>query len=164
MAAQRHKSGDDGRLPITHAAHHHSTVVLCGLAGLQDIFQMLKEPISAHKHRICGDAGNLEQQRFEHDVHGFVGSKTRWRKREKKWNRLKLFTLLLFFSPCLREVNKLLLLLNARNFTVINRFLLQLTYKHRHATLLIDFVRNALSISRILLHRRSHIHEKPWTL
>lgn len=152
MAAQRHKSGDDGRLPIPHAAHHHSTVVLCGLAGLQDIFQMLKEPISAHKHRICGDAGNLEQQRFEHDVHGFVGSKTRWRKREKKWNRLKLFTLLLFFSPCLREVNKWLLLLNAGNFTVINRFPLQLTYKH------------ALSISRILLPRRSHIHEKPWTL
>lgn len=41
--------------------------------------------------------------------------------------------------PCLWEVNKLLLLLNAGNFTVINRFPLQLTYKH------------ALSISCILL-------------
>lgn len=76
MAAERHQPGDYGRLPVAHAAHHHSAVVLGGFAGLQDVLQLLKEPVSAHKHRVCGDAGDLEQQGLQHDVHGFVWSKT----------------------------------------------------------------------------------------
>lgn len=80
VAAQRHEPGDDGRLPVPDAAHHDGAVALGGLAGLQDAFQVLKEPVAAHEHRVGGDAGNLEEQRLEHDIHRFVGSEARWEK------------------------------------------------------------------------------------
>ncbi|TNN84537.1 hypothetical protein EYF80_005237 [Liparis tanakae] len=71
VAAQCHEPRDDGRLPVTHAAYNYGAVVLCGRAGPQGIFQLLKEPISSHEHRVGGDAGHLKQQGLEHDVHGF---------------------------------------------------------------------------------------------
>lgn len=83
MAAQCHQARDDGRLAVADAAHHHGALTLATLRGLQHVLQLLEQPVAAHKHRVCGDAGHLEEQRLQHNVHRFVGSKTSWRKRKK---------------------------------------------------------------------------------
>ena len=82
VATERYKPGDDGCFAVAHTAHHNGAAVVCRLAGLQDVFQLLKEPIAANEHGVCGDAGHLEQQRLEHDVHRLVGCKAGWRRRE----------------------------------------------------------------------------------
>lgn len=96
VATECHQPGDDGRFAVAHAAQHDGAAVLCGLAGLKDVLQLLEEPITAHKHGVRGDAGYLEQQRFEHDVHGLVGSKTSWGEEMKQIiiNKGKYYTII----------------------------------------------------------------------
>lgn len=84
VAAQSHQAGDDGRLAVADAAHHHGALTLFALRGLQRFLQLLEQPVTADEHRVCGDAGHLEEQRLQHDVHWLVGSETRWREANKR--------------------------------------------------------------------------------
>lgn len=80
VAAQRHEAGDDGRLAVADAAHQHGALALAAFRGLQRFLQLLEQPVAADKHGVCSDAGHLEEQRLQHDVHRFVGSETSWRE------------------------------------------------------------------------------------
>lgn len=64
MATEGYQSGDDGRLSKAHVAHDSDPTALACLTVSQDILQLLEQPISAHKHRVRSDAGNLKQQRL----------------------------------------------------------------------------------------------------
>lgn len=75
MTAESHQAGDDGGFAEAHIAHDDGPGTLARFAGPQVILQLLEQPIAAHEHRISGDAGNLKQQRLEHDVSGLVRSK-----------------------------------------------------------------------------------------
>lgn len=75
MATEGHQAGDDGSFAEAHVAHNDGPGALTRFAGPQVILQLTEQPITAHEHRVCGDAGNLKQQRLEHDVSGLVRSK-----------------------------------------------------------------------------------------
>lgn len=76
MAAERHQARDDRRLAEADVADHDHAAVGAGVGAVELGVDLLEEPLSAREDRVHGDAGHLEQQRFEGDVLRAVGCET----------------------------------------------------------------------------------------
>lgn len=76
MAAQRHQSRDDGRLAKADVSHNHNSARGASTGVVEVRVNLLKEPLAACEDGVHGDAGHLEQQRFERDVVRPIGCKT----------------------------------------------------------------------------------------
>lgn len=68
MAAECHQPPDDSGLAGSCVTHNDSAATLAAACFSEDLLQAREEPIPADKRCLCGDAGDFEQQRFEHDV------------------------------------------------------------------------------------------------
>lgn len=79
MAAERHKARDDSSLAESNVAHHGHSTVGATIGAVEVGVDLLEEPLTAGEDRVHGDAGHLEQQRFEGDVLGPVGGKAHCR-------------------------------------------------------------------------------------
>lgn len=61
MATECHQTGDDGGFAEAHVTHQDNPGAFARFPGPQVILELLEQPITAHKHRVGGDAGNFEQ-------------------------------------------------------------------------------------------------------
>lgn len=68
VAAERNQSGDDGGFAEPDVPHDHDAPVDAGVGALQLCVYLVEHPVPAHKDRLSGDAGHLEEQRFQRDV------------------------------------------------------------------------------------------------
>lgn len=83
MTTQSHEPGDDRRLSEAHAAHHDSATSWPHLPfAHQDLLQTLEQPLAADERVVrAANAGNLEQQGFEHDVDRLIRCESSWKGR-----------------------------------------------------------------------------------
>ena len=82
MTTEGQQTGYHRRFTEAHVAHDDGATLLVRLVGLQDVLQLLEEPITAHKDGVGGDARDLEEQRLQHDVSRLVGSQTSCRRKD----------------------------------------------------------------------------------
>lgn len=68
VTAECHQPPDDGGLAGSGVAHDDGAPPLTAAVFSQDLLQTCEEPIPADERRLARDAGDFEQQRFEHDV------------------------------------------------------------------------------------------------
>lgn len=68
MAAESHQAGDYGRLAKTNVSHQHHAPVGSTVGAAQLSINFLEKPLTARKHRVHRDAGNLEEQRLQRYV------------------------------------------------------------------------------------------------
>ena len=88
MATEGDQPGHDGRLAEAHVAHNDRPAALSGLAlDPQPILQLLEQPITAHEHRVHGNAGHLEEEGLQHDLSRLVRSEAGWRETERERER-----------------------------------------------------------------------------
>lgn len=86
VAAECHQPPDDGGLAGPGIAHDDGAPPLAAAGFSQDLLQTCEEPIPADKRRLVSDAGDFEQQRFEHDVGLFYRRQPHrtWRSKVKQ--------------------------------------------------------------------------------
>lgn len=82
VAAECHQARDDGGLAEADVAHDRHAAVGAGVGAVEVRVDLLEQPLPACEDRVHGDAGHLEQQRFEGDVLRPIRCKTHWRVRE----------------------------------------------------------------------------------
>lgn len=75
MAAQGHKSRNNGRFPEANVATDYYTPIYTVIFTLQLGINLMEEPIPAHKRGIRGDTRHLKQKWLQGDVRRPVGSK-----------------------------------------------------------------------------------------
>jgi len=68
MAAERNQSGDDGGFSKPDVPDDHDTSVDAGVGTLQLRVYLVEHPVPANEDGLGGDAGHLEEQRFQRDV------------------------------------------------------------------------------------------------
>lgn len=84
MAAESHQTGDDGGLAEADVPHHHHALVGADVGAVEVGVDLLEEPLPAGEDRVHGDAGHLEQQRFEGDVLRPIWSESHCRVKERR--------------------------------------------------------------------------------
>lgn len=68
VAAQRNQSGDDGGFAKPDVPNDHDASVDAGVGTLQLRVDLVENPVPANEDGLSGDAGHLEEQRFQRDV------------------------------------------------------------------------------------------------
>lgn len=80
MAADRHQAPHDSSLAGSCVSNNDSSTSLAAACFSQDLLQACEEPITADEGRFCCEAGDFEQQRFEHHISLFEWHQSPWRE------------------------------------------------------------------------------------